>query len=130
MALAAKPLNEPVIEPEFESLTGWRKFVIKAARMIEPVGEPAEAIFGTLIAAAVLATKGQKGQSGAEIFWSALLVLTLYWLAHVYADVVGERLQTHKRPGWSGIIRTGLRDWSMLRGSLLPLAILGASAPR
>ena len=105
---------------------GWRGIVLKIGHFVEPVGQPAEAIFGTLVAAAVLATKGQKGESGAEIFWSGLLVLFLYWTAHVYADVLGERLETKARPGWSGIVRAAVRDWSMLRGSLGPLLIYGA----
>jgi hypothetical protein len=104
---------------------GWQGLILRIATAVEPEGSPSEAIFGTLIAAAVIATKGQSGQSGAEIFLSGLLVLVLYWLAHVYADVVGERLHFHTRPGWSAIIRTALRDVSMLRGSLLPLAIFG-----
>jgi hypothetical protein len=105
--------------------TGWLGFVVRLATKVEPNGDPAATIFGTLIAAAVLATKGQKGESGLEIFLSGTLVIVLYWLAHVYADVVGERLHTKTRPGWSAIIRTGLRDVSMLRGSLLPIAIFG-----
>lgn len=99
--------------------------MLRIAHIVEPEGEPAEAIFGTLVAAAVLATKGRRGESGVGIFWLALLVLFLYWLAHVYADVVGERLHTGTRPGWSRIVKAALRDWSMLRGSLLPLAIFG-----
>jgi len=98
---------------------------LRVAHIVEPEGDPAEAIYGTLIAAAVLATKAHKGESGATVLWSALLVLGLYWVAHVYADVVGERLATHTRPGWSAILHTALRDWSMLRGSLIPVAVFG-----
>lgn len=112
-------------EVSAEPPTGWRRIVLRIAHSVEPVGEPAEAIYGTLVAAAVLAAKGQKGESGAEIFGSALLVLVLYWVAHVYADVVGERLRTRERPGWSRILGAAVRDWSMLRGSLIPVVIFG-----
>ncbi len=106
---------------------------LRIAQAVEPEGDPAEAIYGTLIAAAVLATKAHTGESGAVVLWSALLVLGLYWAAHVYADVIGERLTTLTRPGWSSILQAALRDWSMLRGALIPVAVfalvrgLGAS---
>ena len=106
-----------------QELTGWRRTALRVARTIEPEGDASEAIYGTLIAAGVLATKAQSGESGAVVLWSALLVLGLYWIAHVYADVVGERLSTRTRPGWSAILSTVLRDWSMLRGSLVPVAV-------
>ena len=112
-------------EPAPSDYTGWRRVLLRVAHLVEPQDQPAEAIFGTLVAAAVLATKGQGSNSGRGIFGSALLVLFLYWLAHVYADVVGERLRTLTRPGWSGIVSAALRDWSMLRGSLIPVAIFG-----
>jgi hypothetical protein len=76
-----------------------------------------------LIASAVIAAKAGDGQSGTEILLSATLLLVLFWVAHVYADVLGERLETRERPGWSTIVRAGLRDWSMLRGSLIPIVV-------
>jgi hypothetical protein len=86
-------------------------------------GDPAQAIFGTVIAAVVLATKAHVGESGGGVIWSAVLALALYWLAHVYADVIGERVITHTRPGWRPIIRAALRDWTMLRASLVPVLV-------
>jgi hypothetical protein len=116
----AEPATSAPVPP-----TGWRRVVLRIAHAVEPEGEPAEVIYGTLIAAAVLATKAHKGESGARVWWSALLVLALYWLAHVYADVVGERLRTRTRPGWKGIVNAALRDWGMLRGALIPVAVFG-----
>jgi hypothetical protein len=94
-----------------ETSTGWRRVVLKILHAVEPVGHPESAIYGTLIAAAILATKAYNGQSGAEVIESAGLLLVIFWIAHVYASVLGERL------------RAALADQSMLLGSLAPVLV-------
>lgn len=106
-------------------LPRWQSAALKIAHAVEPEGEAADVIYGTLIAAAVIATKARTSESGAGVLWSALVVLGLYWVAHVYADVVGERLRRRSRPGWATVVQTGLRDWGMLRGALIPVAVFG-----
>ena len=106
-----------------EPLTGWRRVSMKVLHAVEPVGHPESAIYGTLLAAAILATKAYAGQSGTQVIESAGLLLLLFWVAHVYAGVLGERLQTHARPGWSAIVQAALADQSMLIGSLIPLGV-------
>ena len=108
-------------------LPRWQRRVLRVAHAVEPTEHPTEAIYGTLIAAAVIATNASGGKSGLAAFLTALVVLSLYWLAHVYSDVLGERLASRSRPGWRSIIRTALRDWALLRGALLPIAIFGAT---
>ncbi len=116
--------SEPSLEaPAFAGVTGWRRVVLRVAHAVEPEGQAAEAIYGTLIAAAVLATAAGTESSSLGIVWSALIVLGLYWFAHVYADIVGERLRTRSRPGWRHLLSHALRDWSMLRGALIPVII-------
>jgi len=112
-------------ETPVETLSGWRRVVMRVAQVVEPEGRPAEAIYGTLIAAGVLASKADNKESGLSVFLTVDAVLLLYWAAHVYADVLGERLETRERPGWGSIVRAAFRDWSMLRGALIPVAIFG-----
>jgi hypothetical protein len=115
--------REPLDADPIEALSGWRRMIMKILHAVEPVGHPESAIYGTLIAAAILATKAYAGQSGTEVIESAGLLLLLFWVAHVYAGVLGERLQTHARPGWSAIVRAALADQSMLLGSLIPVLV-------
>src|ERR1700757_3333472 len=75
----------------------WRRFLRGLREFADPHGNPAEAIYGTLLAGVVLATKAHKGVTGASIFWSAVGALVLYWIAHVYADVIGEQVELHRR---------------------------------
>jgi hypothetical protein len=99
----------------------WRRALRALRHFADPEGNPAEVIYGTLLAAVVLATKTHKGVTGAAIFWSAVGALVLYWLAHVYADVIGEQLKTRRRPRWGTVAHAGVEHWSRLRASLIPV---------
>ena len=107
-----------VIEPHVPT---WRRFLRRLKNFVDPEDDPAEVIYGTLLAAVVLATKTHKGVTGAAIFWSAVGALVLYWLAHVYADVIGEQVKTRKRPSWATIRHACFDHWSRLRASLIPV---------
>jgi hypothetical protein len=111
-------LASEAIEPHVPQ---WRRFLRQLRKFADPEDNPAEVIYGTLLAAVVLATKTHKGVSGAAIFWSAVGALVLYWLAHVYADVIGEQLKTRQRPSWGTIAHAGFEHWSRLRASLIPV---------
>ena len=99
----------------------WRRVLRGLRDFADPHGNPAEAIYGTLLAGVVLATKAHKGVSGASIFWSAIGALVLYWIAHVYADVIGEQVELHRRPTRGEIGHICIENWSRLRASLIPV---------
>lgn len=99
----------------------WRRCFRRLLQFLDPKGNPAEVIYGTLLAGVVLATKAHKGVTGASIFWSAVGALVLYWAAHVYADVIGEQVKTRRRPTWATIRHAGVDDWTRLRASLIPV---------
>lgn len=115
---AAGDAGESVPQPKL-----WRRFLRRLLRFLDPKGNPAEVIYGTLLAGVVLATKVHKGVTGGAIFWSAVGALVLYWAAHVYADVIGEQVKTRKRPGWAAIRHAGADDWTRLRASLIPVLV-------
>jgi hypothetical protein len=51
---------------------------------------PREAIYGTVVTAAVLATERTTSGSLTEIVTSVLVTLLVYWLAHVYCELLAE----------------------------------------
>jgi hypothetical protein len=104
-----------------QPLPGWRRFFRGLREFVDPHDNPAEAIYGTLLAGVVLATKAHKGVTGASIFWSAVGALVLYWIAHVYADIIGEQIKAHRRPTRGEIGHICLENWSRLRASLIPV---------
>jgi hypothetical protein len=52
------------------------------------------------------------------------LALLLYWLAHAYSEVLGERLATPRRLTVQALGRSLLREWAIVRGATVPLLAL------
>ncbi len=55
---------------------------------------------------------------------SAAIAVTVYWLAHAYADVLGRRLAVHERLTLGALGRALAEESAILRGAALPLAML------
>ena len=53
-------------------------------------------IYGTIAVGAVLAAESTRRETFADTIEATLLILGLYWLAHTYATVVGDRLKTRE----------------------------------
>jgi cation transporter-like permease len=54
---------------------------------------PRAAIYGTIVASAVIATTAGGHESAELILEATLATLLVFWLAHVYADFLGHRLR-------------------------------------
>ena len=54
---------------------------------------PRAAIYGTIVASAVIATTAGGHESAALILEATLATLLVFWLAHVYADCLGHALR-------------------------------------
>jgi len=53
-----------------------------------------------------------------------IITILLYWLAHSYADLAGERLRSGARLTARGLLATMLRELPILIGAAIPLATL------
>lgn len=90
---------------------------------LEPTRNPVSAVHGTVLAGALIAVQGAHGD--VDISRLVLLVLLtqfIYWLAHVYAEVVGARITTGARTTWAQIAALMRREWSLVAVSYGPLA--------
>jgi hypothetical protein len=90
---------------------GWRGLAIVAAN-------PRGAIYGTIVATALIAATAAGGKSPELILAATVATLLVFWLAHVYADVLDHGL------------RHGRADLKVL-GSIMvqELSMLAAPAP-
>lgn len=94
-----------------------------------PEHNPTGAVYGTLIIGAVLATESAGRETLLETVGALALALALYWLAHAYADTLGQRLDRQTPLSAAGLLRALVRDWAIVRGAGMPiLALLVASA--
>jgi hypothetical protein len=95
----------------------------------------AAGIYGTIVTAAVLAAGGNQ-LSSAALEVTVLVTLVVYWLAHQYAELLGEHTHAGRLPT-RGEVRSSLAAaWPMVSASFVPLVslvvarLLGASASR
>lgn len=101
-------------------------------RRLTRLQDPAGLLYGALVAASVLATSATHGGYG-YVALATLLVLGVYWLAHVYIEA--QALQIHgDARRYLGLLRhTAVREASVIQGGFPAIAVyvvtntLGAS---
>ncbi len=81
-------------------------------------------MYGTIAIGALLAAEDGLRETYPETVFSAVLALVLYWFAHSYSDLLGNRLATGERLSVSALGRTFVRDWAIVRGAGAPLIAL------
>ena len=84
-------------------------------------------MYGTVIAGSLIATEGARDPVDVPRMVALVLVSQLvYWLAHVYAELVGRRIETGRRPRRSDVVRLLRAEWSLVAASYGPLlAVVG-----
>jgi hypothetical protein len=83
----------------------------------------AGAIYGTIVATAVVAGIDERTSlSSFGAFWLLLASGVFFWAAHVYANLVAERIRGHHRMRPEDVGRVMSREWPLLQSSL-PLAV-------
>jgi hypothetical protein len=80
-------------------------------------------IYGTIVTASIMATSGGELPAAAEAV-AVLLTLTVYWIAHEYADLLGSHIAGGQLPGWRDIRDALTASWTMVSASYLPLIVL------
>jgi hypothetical protein len=90
------------------------------------------AIEGTIIATAVVAGLDESDSvSPARALWVLVATGTFFWVAHVYADLLADRIKGHHRMRRDAVVAVMAREWPLLQSSFVlavPLALgaLGA----
>ena len=82
-----------------------------------------EAIYGSLLATSLVAVQWRGTPSPDGIALSLVITIAVYWLAHVWAEVVN--LRVHNRFTRPAAIATARFEASMLLAVILPALILG-----
>ena len=82
------------------------------------------AIYGMIAIGALLAAESGLRDTYLETIASAMVALALYWLAHSYAHLLGQRLQTRERLSVGALGKNLLHDWAIMRGGAVPLLVL------
>jgi hypothetical protein len=85
---------------------------------------PARAIYGTIAVGALLAAESVRRETYAKNVEAVVVTLLVYWLAHSYADLAGERVRSGAQLTATRLGRTMLQELPLLFGATIPLATL------
>ena len=87
---------------------------------------PARAIYGTILVMAVItALSHDDSVTSAQLIAGVLATTFVFWIAHVYAEVLGTRLAGEGgRPTMANITIAARGEWPLVEASLLPVLCL------
>jgi hypothetical protein len=84
---------------------------------------PSGAIYGTILATAVIAAAGNHGEPPGRIAVVTVVTLLVFWLAHVYSEVLANRLRGG-RLRWTAVRATMADELAMVEAPLLSIVFL------
>jgi hypothetical protein len=91
---------------------------------IDPEENPSGLVYGTVAVGAVLAAESTRRDTFPDTIGATVLILCLYWMAHAYATVTGDRLQSRETLSARRLWRSFLHEATILKGAALPIAVL------
>jgi hypothetical protein len=96
-----------------------------AAARLTRLQDPAGLLYGALVAASVLATSATHGSYG-YVALATVLVLGVYWLAHVYIEAQALQLHGDARRYARLLRHTAVREASVIQGGLPAILVFVA----
>lgn len=87
---------------------------------------PARAIYGTILVMAVITALSHDGTVTSALLIAGVLATTfVFWIAHVYAEVLGNRIEGGSGvPSFANIVTAARGEWPLVEASLLPVLSL------
>lgn len=92
--------------------------------LLLPADNPAGVVYGVITVGALMAAESGRHESYIDAFASSLIATLLYWLAHSYSDLLGDRLTTGEPLTMKVLARELAHDWAIVRGAAIPLLAL------
>jgi hypothetical protein len=82
------------------------------------------AVYGTILVGALLAAESSGRETYGETIGGVAVAIVLYWLAHAYATLTGERLRQRTRLTARGLAAQLVSELPMLVGAAVPLLVV------
>jgi hypothetical protein len=106
---------------------------IAAARRIAS-GDPAELLYGAIVAATVLATVSAHGEGASYVALATGIVVGIYWMAHVYTHALSVQFGGDQRHLLTRLRTSAAHEASILMGGLpailvYTLAVIAGAGP-
>ena len=91
-------------------------------------------MLGVILIGALMAAETGLHDGYPETAASAAIGIAIYWLAHSYSTILGERLVGREQLTPGGLARALVQEWAIVRGAVVPLIALliawAAGAPQ
>jgi hypothetical protein len=110
------PIPKPSSEKDRETVGGGSQ----QRRQLS--GNPASAIYGTLVTAGVLVARGAGDRDVVELCLTVGGTLLVFWLGHAYTDLLGGAVATGQRTGPAALIHALRVEWPIVESGVLPVA--------
>lgn len=90
---------------------------------------PARAIYGTILVMAVIAALSHDDSvTSPQLIAGVLATTFVFWIAHVYAEVLGSRVagevEDGDRSSWAQVVVAARGEWPLIEAALLPVLAL------
>ena len=82
------------------------------------------AVYGSFLAASVVGVAYESGASARGMTASLLGSMLVFWAAHVWSDVVGERIAREEGLRARDALRIARREWPLVESAALPSILL------
>jgi hypothetical protein len=82
------------------------------------------AVYGSILAAALIEALRAEHVSAESIALSLLSTMVVFWLAHVWSGLVGDRIRHGPRPQLHRVIAVARAEWPLVEASFVPLLAL------
>src|SRR5215471_553885 len=102
--------------------------------MMEPTGPPtierdpavfyAAAIYGSLLAASLIAVFRVEHDSSKTTALALLGTMAVFWLAHAWSQVLGERIHHGRALGRHGVFLIARAEWPIVEAAFAPAVVL------
>jgi hypothetical protein len=96
----------------------------RAIDWVLPENNPFGVVYGLTTIGVLLAAESGLHDTYPETVGSAVVAIALYWLAHAYSNLLGQRLTTRQRLTTGALLRALRHDWAIMRGAGAPLLAL------
>jgi hypothetical protein len=85
----------------------------------------ASAVYGSIVAAALIeAFRGEHAEAEATAL-AVISTMAVFWLAHVWSAVIGERIhRRERRLGFQRIAEIARAEWPLVEASFAPILVL------
>ena len=84
----------------------------------------AAAIYGSIVAAAIVGAFREEAVSSEDTALALLSTMGVFWLAHLWSGIVGERIHLGTAFGARHVVEIARSEWPLVEAGFLPAAVL------